>query len=181
MLLPPHPSRSSQTVFYNPSAVTTIYPFNQPIMSLPLGLSFGDLLAVSDLARKLIKALSESQGSPAEVRSLYEVLTSLMNSVEATAKVYLYLQSPAAGRVIDDGLLNGIQHELIHCKQHMETFLGGAKPYAESLIGRRGGWGRRNWKKIKWSLYGEEGVQKLRRLLQGHLCAFNIYASAIIW
>lgn len=179
MLLPSHPSGSSQTTFYNTSAITAIYLFKQQIM--PLGVSFGDLLAVSDLVRKVIQALSESQGSPAEVKSLYEVLTSLMNSVEATSKIYLYFQSPAAGMVIDSGLLNGIQHELDHCKQHMETFLSGTKPYAESLISRRGGWSRRSWKKVKWSLYGEEGVEKLRRLLQGHLCAFNIYASAMIW
>lgn len=83
--------------------------------------------------------------------------------------------------VIDNGLLDGIQLELDHCKQHMDKFLGGSKQYAESLIERRGGWAKRNWKKIKWSLYKQEDVQKLERVLQGHLCAFNIYASAIIW
>lgn len=150
-------------------------------MSVPFGISIGDFLAVFDLARKISHALSESQGSPAEVKSLVELLNVLGESLETASAILQYSLSPAAGEIIDHSPQNGIQSEIDRCKQHMEKFWSSLKPYKECLMDGQGGWGKRNWKKVKWSLYKQEDVRKFLLLLQGHLSAFNIYATAIIW
>lgn len=150
-------------------------------MSVGFGFSIGDILAVGDLARKIVQALDESRGAPADYKSLCELLLSLHRSLHAVSAIFFY---PALGNgsIPDPALLNGIRYELGCCKQLMDEFLVSSRKYTESLLnGRPGKRFKDEWRKITWSLYKAEDIQKLQTRLQGHITAFQLYSFAVSW
>lgn len=150
-------------------------------MSVGFGFSVGDFIAVGSLALQIKNALDDSRGSTAEYQALCGTLLSLNRAIHAASFIFFYPPSKASSS-LDTSCLNGIGHELDSCKKLMEDFLVASKQYTESLLTvRQGRKFKDEWRKITWSLYGSEDVQKLQANLQGHLEAFQLYTSAIIW
>lgn len=148
-------------------------------MAIPFGFSIGDFIAVADLARSIVRALSESRGSTADYKSLCEVLFSLDRSLHVASAIFLH-PSSGPGTSLDMGPLNGIHYELGRCRRLMEEFLISSKKYTEALLNGQGSRFKREWRKVTWCLYKTEDVQKLQENLKGHLDAFNFYTSAVI-
>lgn len=148
-------------------------------MAVPFGFSIGDIIAVGDLARRVAKALDESRGATAEIKSLCQLLFSLDRSLEVASAIFLYSsRSTHSNSTIDTGPLNGMRHEVECCKRLMEEFLDSSKKYTGTLINGQGSRLKQEWKKISWCLFKAEDVQNLQTNLRGHLEAFNFYAAA---
>lgn len=149
-------------------------------MSVGFGFSIGDIIAVSKLAVGIADALDDSRGAVADYKSLSELLRSLTHSLHTVSGIFFYTSSNTSGSV-ETALLNGLHHGVECCKRLMDEFLTTSKKYTESLLNGQGSRVKREWRKIKWSLYKTEDVQELKTNLQVHVEAFQMYIFAINW
>lgn len=150
-------------------------------MPVGFGFSIGDVIAVGELARKIVRALDESRGATADFKSLSNLLLSLNNALQAVSGTFLGFASNrnSSSLVLDSASFNGIHHELECCKRLIEEFLLTSRKYTESLLGRERWWFKDVWRKITWVLNPQD-VQNLQRRLQGHLNTLQLYATTII-
>ncbi|KAF8245617.1 hypothetical protein K440DRAFT_402230 [Wilcoxina mikolae CBS 423.85] len=158
-------------------------------MPVPFGFSFGDFLAVAELAHAVSRALNDSLGSQQDYRTLIELLDSVHVSLR-TVSTFVVSSSAATSGISppDPLLLDGLRTHLSCCQKLMKDFLDSSKEYTNS-IGRAGlttqkkdlgDWSAvKEWKKIKWALYRAEDARNLEHRLKSHVNLFQVYMMGI--
>jgi hypothetical protein len=152
-------------------------------MGIPFGISVGDFVAVIKLLNDVTRAVSQTRGSEARLKSVIQILTSLTDAINNARVAYTdwTSSSPLEKRKAAPAM-NGIIMETQLCAKIITDFLDRSRSYTDSLInGKVDGKGskmKREWKKISWFLFREEDALQLGRDLQGHLLALVLYSSA---
>ena len=133
-------------------------------MSITFG-SVGDIIAVAELAFKIVKALSESRGASKEYQDLMLELDLFRRALQEADR-FLKPNRPVR---LQPHTENAVRHHVTLCKKEMEEFMKKIKKYQESL--RKGGSGnmmRDSWRKVGWSLFKKEDLATLRGNLSMH-------------
>ena len=143
----------------------------------PFGFSVGDFITVGILIHSVAKALSESRGSAAQIRSTVQLLSSLSTAISEASTIFATSEarSPSALGGASPSVINGIVTETLLCRQLIEAFLKRSKSYTDALVNGQGARMKREWKKVTWCLFHEKDIQTLEMGLQGHLFALNLY------
>ena len=143
----------------------------------PFGFSVGDFIAVGILIQTVAKALSESRGSSAHIRSTVQLMSSLSAAISEASAIFTTAEAlpPAAIGGAPPSVINGIVTETLLCRQLIEAFLKRSKSYTDALVNGQGARTRREWKKVTWCLFHDKDIHSLEMGLQGHLFALNLY------
>ncbi|THH12861.1 hypothetical protein EW146_g7299 [Bondarzewia mesenterica] len=146
-----------------------------PIAVFSFG-SFGDIVAVIQLARSISNALSESAGSSKE----YQMLIAELDSFSGTIETVQDAMSSARG--LSTSVENAIRHALGLCHGILKDIESKIIGYKESL--NKGGTGRAVrdlWRKIGWALFKKEELVEMRRRLHGQLEGMNTLLTLSNW
>lgn len=145
-----------------------------PIAAFTFG-SFGDILALVDLAIQVHAALSSSAGASEDYQALVSELHSfsqLLQNVQTIHTLTLHGLNRDPPTV---SLQNAIRFALERSKVLLDTICAKIAGYQKSL--RRGGSGnmmKDSWRKIGWAIFKKDEIQEMRRQLGG--CTQSITA-----
>ncbi|KAJ7643329.1 hypothetical protein DFH06DRAFT_597509 [Mycena polygramma] len=121
--------------------------------------SFGDILALANLAWSIARVLRESTGSSAEYQALIAELESLGTALKS-------LEQFVATNRLQESVENACRFALSKCQADMAAFLKKVEGYQRSL--KKGGSGNSvhdSWRKIGWGLFKKEEIALIRKQL----------------
>ncbi|KAJ7626297.1 hypothetical protein DFH06DRAFT_737465 [Mycena polygramma] len=121
--------------------------------------SFGDILALANLAWSIARVLRESTGSSAEYQALIAELESLGTALKS-------LEQFVTTNRLQESVENACRFALSKCQSDMTAFLKKVEGYQRSL--KKGGSGnsvRDSWRKIGWGLFKKEEIVLIRKQL----------------
>ena len=122
--------------------------------------SFGDTLAVANLALTIASALKSSSGASLDYQSLIAELHSLSQALELA-----YYSTEGLTSKLPKGVIDAITQEIDQCREVMEMFLVRVKGYQKAL--GSGGSGS-SWRKIGWGVFKQQEIVALRSKLAAH-------------
>lgn len=140
------------------------------------GFSVGDFVSAIVLVRKVGKALSESRGSPNEVSSAVQLLSSVAGALEESRAIFISTETTSG--LHSPSILNGIITETKICKKIIEDFMQRSRSYTDALANGQGSRAKREWKKVTWCLFHDNDIRNLQHHLQSHLLALCMYNVA---
>ncbi|KAI9800540.1 MAG: hypothetical protein M1825_004089 [Sarcosagium campestre] len=153
-------------------------------MTVPIGFSVGDVVALGKLIHNVVTALKKSRGAASDYTSLLVALSSLHQSIQACSAVFVSRSFDSDSSAVVDSktpILNGLVYEVKCCTLLLEDFLLSSRKYAESLLNcppRKKF--KDEWRKVVWFIYKTEDVTKLERDLRSHIQAFQLYTLALM-
>jgi len=118
--------------------------------------SFGDILAIANLALCISKTLSESTGSSVEYQELITELDAVSNALHGLHEI-------VSRQPLQLSVQNTIKHALSRCWNLMDSFMARIAGYQSSL--RKGGSGSRwkdTWRKVGWGMFKKEELVALK-------------------
>ena len=154
-------------------------------MVVPIGISFGDLVALGSLVRKASAALSESRGASSDFQSLGRWLSSLSS---ALCGIHYIIGSETKSQppfsvstMKDRSMQNAFQFQFSACQEILEEIFIMMQPFAEilSTSSTTRGLGKAK-KQIFWTLAKRNEVVKKISMLDRHVKAFELYMHAAL-
>ncbi len=138
----------------------------------PFGFSVGDFFSGINLIRELIKALEDSAGSSAEYRDLIKELYSLERALLEVK--HLDLEESQHSQHV------ALKQVAIQCQETIDGFLNKIRKFQPALGtgGSNSSW-KNGLRKVEWTLYKKDDVQKLRAQLNGHTTSINILLMTV--
>lgn len=139
---------------------------------MSFGFSVGDFIAGAELAYKLIRALSETQGATMEYQEAIQELGCIQQT-------FLHVGHMRASNLFSQATLNAIACMVHSSKEIMARFLEKTEKYRRSLSGTGGTSSRAadSWRKIGWSLYKKQELVDLKTSLRTRLMAISVLVS----
>lgn len=138
---------------------------------LKMCLSVGDILALSDLAYKLLKALSDSRDSSKECLELMQELRVLSSSLDHTARIYSTIQDEFLDQAMTDAIA---QLRVLIGKFMAKIEKYNSRPQESGFCSKF----KRFWLRIDWVLLKEAEITKLRSRLANE--KFNLNLNLIL-
>ncbi|EJD34663.1 hypothetical protein AURDEDRAFT_176298 [Auricularia subglabra TFB-10046 SS5] len=136
--------------------------------------SFGDIVAVLQLAWQLRAALSTASGASAEIRVLVTDVDSFTRALQQTKAAIEQRHTPLAPAVE-----NGIKHAIIACHDVLRVILDKVDAFRLRMTSRIGAiaW-RQYWAVAAWSILGgKKDVEALRMRLSEQIGVVQTYLS----
>ena len=139
---------------------------------MSFGFSVGDFIAGAELAYKLIRALSNSQGSTIEYQDAIQELSCIQQT-------FLHVGQLHASNLLCQATLNAISYIVDSSREVIARFLDKTEKYRKSLSsnGLGASLARDSWRKIGWSLFKKQELVDLKNTLRTRLMAINILVS----
>lgn len=139
---------------------------------MSFGFSAGDFIAGANLAYRLIRALSETQGATMEYQGVIQEL----GCVQQT---FLHVGQMGSCNLFSEATINAMSFIVDSSKEIMVRFLEKTEKYRRSLSGNsmRSSLATDSWRKIGWSLFKKQELIDLRETLQTRLAAINVLVS----
>ncbi|EJD34668.1 hypothetical protein AURDEDRAFT_176303 [Auricularia subglabra TFB-10046 SS5] len=136
--------------------------------------SFGDIVAVLQLAWQLRAALSDASGASAEIRALLIDVDSFTRALQQT-------RAAIEGRrtALAPSVEHGIKHAIIACHDVLRLILGKVDAFKRRMTSRIGAvaW-RQYWAVAAWSIVGgKKEVDALRMRLSEQIGVIQTYLS----
>ncbi|KAJ7089767.1 hypothetical protein B0H15DRAFT_271130 [Mycena belliarum] len=134
-------------------------------------LSFGDILALANLAWTIAKILRESTGSSTEYQDLVAELESLGTALQSLDQI---VSGPAPIK-LQYSVENAVKFSLSKCQILMAGFLKKVEGYQHCL--KKGGSGnavRDSWRKIGWGLFKKDEIKMLKMQLMDQKTTINM-------
>ena len=131
------------------------------------GFSAGDFVDGINLVRELIKALEDSAGSAAQYRALISELYSLERALLEVQSLDLdEAQHPQSA---------AIRQAASQFQHTVDDFLRITRKFQPSfsIHGSGSSW-RNGIRRLQWSLYKKEDVQRFRAQISGHAASINM-------
>lgn len=128
--------------------------------------SFGDILALIDLAIQVHNALSSSAGASEDYRALVSELHSFSQLLQNVQTIHTLTRHSSDGGPPPASLQNAIHFALERSKTLLNAICAKIAGYQKSL--RRGGSGnmmKDSWRKIGWTLFKKDEILEMRRRL----------------
>ena len=142
-------------------------------MAAPFGFSVGDFIGALNLVSDVIDALRESGQASTEYRELLRQLYSLETALIQVKRLSLEQAQQSE--------LAALKHAAVSCQETINAFGNKTRSYEPyrwcqeaSSLGIRG-----RWKKIKWSLFRKNDVDKFKADLAGHTVAIQLLLSTV--
>jgi hypothetical protein len=131
--------------------------------------SFGDIVAASNLALTIYKALSDSTGSSFEYQCLIDELHSFHLALE-------YVDRIIRVTPLGEDVIQAINAEAGRCRELLDKFWDRVKSYRKALGG--GGPGS-SWRKIGWSVFKAEEVARFRAKLSARHETVTLFLTSL--
>lgn len=161
---------------------STSIPLDLPCTLLTMSLvgftfgSFGDILAITQLLRGIITALSDSRGASAEYQNL---IVQLRAFADVLSSVYDTIFDPNSGHPpLSAHTMRSLRKELDGCRSQLQSVQKRIHGYQKSL--RQGGSGSRmrdSWRKIGWGLFTSGDIAYMRSELTERIARINTLIS----
>ncbi|EJD34660.1 hypothetical protein AURDEDRAFT_176295 [Auricularia subglabra TFB-10046 SS5] len=136
--------------------------------------SFGDIVAVLQIAWQLRAALSDASGASAEIRALLIDIDSFTRALQQTKAAIERRRTPPAPSVE-----HGIKHAVIACHDVLRLIVGKVDAFKRRMTSRIGAvaW-RQYWAVAAWSILGgKKEVDGLRVRLSEQIGVIQTYLS----
>ena len=173
-------------------------------MAVPIGLSFGDLVAFAKLVKDVYSALGLVHGAPSELRSLRSSLLSLTKSLQILEDVALHSHSslvPASSAstcatnrfsfstsssaqhasfdITQAAPLNGLRFELFTIRTALETIVINSQKHAKRLDTSSKSTLGQGWSRIVFSMAIAPQARTALAALDPHIRAVSTYIDAL--
>ena len=173
-------------------------------MVVPIGLSFGDLVAFAKLVKDVYSALGSVHSAPSELRSLRSSLLSLTKSLQILEDVALHshsslVPSPSASTAATKRLLfstvscaqhdslditqaaplNGLRFELFTIRSALETIVINSQKHAKRLDTTSKSTLSQGWSRVIFSMVIAPQARTALAALDPHIRAVSTYIDAL--
>lgn len=138
---------------------------------MSFGFSAGDFVAGANLAYRLIRALSETQGATMEYQEAIQELGCIQQT-------FLHVGQMRASNLFCQATLNAISYIVHSSKKIMTRFLEKTEKYRQNLTGSgASSLVTSSWRKIGWSLYKKQELVDLKMSLRTRLMAISVLVA----
>ena len=139
---------------------------------MSFGYSVGDCVAGANLTYRLIRALSETQGSSHEFQEAMGELSSLQQT-------FLLISQMKPSPLLDRATINAASHIVLSSMELIGDFFKRTESYRKRLSGAVSSPSyASSWQKIGWALFKREELKQLRDILHTKLGHINLLLSA---
>ena len=132
--------------------------------------SFGDIVAVANIAHSIYQALRDSTGSSFEYQCLIDELSSFKDALGCVDRVL-------KATPLNESDRQAIQAEITRCHKLLRKFLGRIQKYEVVISGSR--WYTSIWRKITWAVLKPNEVANFRQKLLQHKSNINVFLNAV--
>ena len=140
---------------------------------MSFGYSVGDCVAGANLTYRLIKALSETQGSSHEFQEAMSELSSLQQT-------FLHISQMKPSPLLDTATINAASHIVLSSMELIAKFFDRTQAYRKRLSGgsSTSPYALNSWRKMGWALFKEDELKTLRDILHTKLSHITLLLSA---